>query len=106
MPLHTLSNGPNSCFGRVDPLFCKRGSDQLKKGTMLMPATLLDGKQLAQTMQMEIAAEAAAFANKMHGFRPGLAAVLVGDDPASHIYVRNKRKACQQAGLVSWLHEL
>jgi methylenetetrahydrofolate dehydrogenase (NADP+)/methenyltetrahydrofolate cyclohydrolase len=68
-------------------------------------ATLLDGKQLAQTMQAEIAGEAAAFLAK-HGVRPGLAAVLVGDNPASQVYVRNKRKACEKAGLDSWLHEL
>src|SRR5262249_48856430 len=71
----------------------------------VMPATLLDGKQLARTMQAETAAAAAAFA-QAHGFRPGLAAVLVGDNPASQVYVRNKRKACEQAGLASWLHEL
>src|SRR5437870_1732986 len=70
-----------------------------------MPAALLDGKQLAQTMQAETAARAADFA-QAHGFRPGLAAVLVGDNPASRIYVRNKRKACQQVGIDSWLHEL
>jgi methylenetetrahydrofolate dehydrogenase (NADP+) / methenyltetrahydrofolate cyclohydrolase len=68
-------------------------------------ATLLDGKQLAQTMQAEIASEAAAF-TQAHGFRPGLAAVLVGDDPASQTYVRNKRRACEKAGLESWLHPL
>jgi methylenetetrahydrofolate dehydrogenase (NADP+)/methenyltetrahydrofolate cyclohydrolase len=70
-----------------------------------MTAVLLDGKQLAQTMQAEIAAEAAAFTQR-HGIRAGLAAVLVGDNPASHRYVRSKRKACEQAGLVSWLHHL
>jgi methylenetetrahydrofolate dehydrogenase (NADP+) / methenyltetrahydrofolate cyclohydrolase len=70
-----------------------------------MTAKLLDGKQLAQTMQAEIAAEAAAFVQQ-HGLRPGLAAVLVGDDPASQVYVRNKRKACEKAGLDSSLHEL
>src|SRR5262245_32715805 len=67
--------------------------------------TLLDGKQLAQTMQAEIAAEVAAFAKKT-GIKPGLAAVLVGSNPASQVYVRNKRKACAQVGMESWLHEL
>jgi methylenetetrahydrofolate dehydrogenase (NADP+)/methenyltetrahydrofolate cyclohydrolase len=38
--------------------------------------------------------------------RPGLAAVLVGDNPASQVYVRNKRKACDQVGMASWLHQL
>jgi methylenetetrahydrofolate dehydrogenase (NADP+)/methenyltetrahydrofolate cyclohydrolase len=70
-----------------------------------MAAVLLDGKQLAQSMQGEIAGQAAEFA-RTHGVRPGLAAVLVGDNPASQIYVRNKRKACQQVGIDSWLHEL
>jgi methylenetetrahydrofolate dehydrogenase (NADP+)/methenyltetrahydrofolate cyclohydrolase len=70
-----------------------------------MPARLLDGKQLAQAMQAEIARAAADFLAK-HGSRPGLAAVLVGDNPASQIYVRNKRRACEQVGLDSWLHEL
>jgi len=66
---------------------------------------ILDGKKLAQTMQAEIAADAAEFAAKT-GIKPGLAAVLVGDNPASQVYVRNKRKACALAGLESWLHEL
>jgi methylenetetrahydrofolate dehydrogenase (NADP+)/methenyltetrahydrofolate cyclohydrolase len=68
-------------------------------------ATLLDGKQLSQTMQAEIASEVAAFA-QAHGIRPGLAAVLVGDNPASQTYVRNKRKACEKVGMESWLHQL
>src|SRR5437763_12237650 len=68
-------------------------------------AILLDGKALAQTIQTEIAAEAAALSTA-HGVRPGLAAVLVGDNEASKIYVRNKRKACTQVGMESWLHPL
>src|SRR5207245_5192885 len=70
-----------------------------------MPAVLLDGKKLAQTMQAETAAAAAVFTER-YGPRPGLAAVLVGNNAASRLYVRNKRKACQQAGFESWLHEL
>ncbi len=70
-----------------------------------MAAVLLDGKQLAQTMQAEIAAEAAAFAGA-HGVRPGLATVLVGDNPASQIYVRNKCKACAQVGIDSFPHQI
>jgi methylenetetrahydrofolate dehydrogenase (NADP+)/methenyltetrahydrofolate cyclohydrolase len=70
-----------------------------------MPARILDGKLLAQTMRSEIAAEAERF-YRQTGTRPGLAAVLVGDNPASHTYVRNKRKACQQTGLESWLYSL
>jgi methylenetetrahydrofolate dehydrogenase (NADP+)/methenyltetrahydrofolate cyclohydrolase len=70
-----------------------------------MSAALLDGKQLAQTMQAEIAARAAAF-TRARGVRPGLATVLVGDDPASHTYVKNKRRACQKVGIDSFHHEL
>jgi len=70
-----------------------------------MTAKRLDGKALGQTMRAEVAARAAARAAA--GKRPpGLAAVLVGDNPASHVYVRNKRKACADAGLASWLHHL
>jgi methylenetetrahydrofolate dehydrogenase (NADP+)/methenyltetrahydrofolate cyclohydrolase len=66
---------------------------------------ILDGKKLAQTMQAEIAVRVADFTAKT-GARPGLAAVIVGDNPASQVYVRNKRKACEQAGMQSWLHSL
>src|ERR1700722_19259658 len=70
-----------------------------------MSAILLDGKLLAQTMQAEIAADAAAF-TQAHGLRPGLAAVLVGDSAQSQSYVRSKQKACEKAGVASWLHHL
>jgi methylenetetrahydrofolate dehydrogenase (NADP+)/methenyltetrahydrofolate cyclohydrolase len=66
---------------------------------------ILDGKLLAQTMQVEIAAQVATFTAK-HKLKPGLAAVLVGDNPASQVYVRNKRKACDNVGIQSWLHQL
>jgi methylenetetrahydrofolate dehydrogenase (NADP+)/methenyltetrahydrofolate cyclohydrolase len=70
-----------------------------------MTAVLLDGKKLAQTMQAEIATKVTAMTERS-GLRPGLAAVIVGDNPASQTYVRNKRKACQQVGIESWLHQL
>jgi methylenetetrahydrofolate dehydrogenase (NADP+)/methenyltetrahydrofolate cyclohydrolase len=70
-----------------------------------MAAVLLDGKQLAQTMQGEIAAAVAAFV-QAHSVRPGLAAVLVGDNPASKLYVGNKVKACGAVGIASWTHHL
>lgn len=70
-----------------------------------MAGMLLDGKQLAQTIQTEIAAEVAAFV-QTSGIQPGLAAVLVGDNPASQVYVRNKQKACEKVGIASWLHAL
>jgi methylenetetrahydrofolate dehydrogenase (NADP+)/methenyltetrahydrofolate cyclohydrolase len=70
-----------------------------------MAELILDGKKLAETMQAEIAAEASAF-TQQQGRQPGLAAVLVGDNPASQRYVRNKQRACEKAGLRSWLHHL
>lgn len=70
-----------------------------------MPAIRLDGKELGRVMRLEIAATVAE--RTRAGKRPpGLAAVLVGDNPASHVYVRNKRKSCDEAGLASWLHHL
>ncbi|HYV38192.1 MAG TPA: bifunctional methylenetetrahydrofolate dehydrogenase/methenyltetrahydrofolate cyclohydrolase FolD [Gemmataceae bacterium] len=66
---------------------------------------LLDGKQLAATMQAEIARGVAAL-QQSHSRKPGLAAVLVGENAASQKYVRNKRKACEKTGIDSWLHEL
>jgi methylenetetrahydrofolate dehydrogenase (NADP+)/methenyltetrahydrofolate cyclohydrolase len=56
-------------------------------------------------MQAEIAHDVADL-RQTHGIKPGLAAVLVGDNPGSQIYVRNKRKACDKVGMDSWLHEL
>jgi methylenetetrahydrofolate dehydrogenase (NADP+)/methenyltetrahydrofolate cyclohydrolase len=70
-----------------------------------MAARLLDGKALAQTMQAEIAAGVAEFVRRT-GNKPGLATVLVGDNPASHTYVRNKRRSCEKAGMVSVVHDL
>jgi methylenetetrahydrofolate dehydrogenase (NADP+)/methenyltetrahydrofolate cyclohydrolase len=70
-----------------------------------MTATILDGKRLAQTMQAEIAAGVAEFV-QTHGYKPGLATVLVGSNPASQVYVRNKHRACQNAGITSFQHEL
>jgi methylenetetrahydrofolate dehydrogenase (NADP+)/methenyltetrahydrofolate cyclohydrolase len=70
-----------------------------------MTAKRLDGKELAKVMRAEIGARVAA--RTTSGKRPpGLVAVLVGDNPASQVYVRNKHKACQDAGLASWIHNL
>ncbi|MDR3181885.1 MAG: bifunctional methylenetetrahydrofolate dehydrogenase/methenyltetrahydrofolate cyclohydrolase FolD, partial [Planctomycetaceae bacterium] len=61
---------------------------------------LLDGKQIAQEIRNEIAADVAEFKAETN-ITPCLAAVLVGNDPASRIYVGNKEKACQQTGIAS-----
>ena len=65
-----------------------------------MTAKNLDGKTLAEEIRREVATGVAEI-QKKHGVTPGLAAVLVGDDPASAIYVRNKRRACDEVGMVS-----
>ena len=70
-----------------------------------MPATIIDGKSLADEIRAEIAAEVAEF-TRSTSVKPCLAAVLVGENPASQVYVRNKRKACEHNGLTSQLHEL
>jgi methylenetetrahydrofolate dehydrogenase (NADP+)/methenyltetrahydrofolate cyclohydrolase len=62
-----------------------------------MAATILDGNQIAAEIKAEVAAEVARLTAK--GIRPGLAAVLVGRDPASEVYVRNKVKATEQLGI-------
>jgi len=65
-----------------------------------LTANILDGKALAEEIRREVAMGVAEMQQK-HGLTPGLAAVLVGDDPASAIYVRNKRRACDEVGMVS-----
>ncbi|GIW39948.1 MAG: bifunctional protein FolD [Candidatus Binatia bacterium] len=65
----------------------------------------IDGKRLAATVREEVEREAARFRER-YGRPPGLATVLVGDDPASRTYVRNKRKACGEAGIESFGFEL
>ena len=62
-----------------------------------MTARVLDGRALASRVQAEIAPEVAAFTKKHHR-RPGLGIVLVGEDPASHVYVRNKLRAAAEVG--------
>lgn len=69
------------------------------------PAALIDGKAIAAELRRCVA-EAVAELHREHGIVPGLAAVLVGDDPASQVYVRSKGRACIAAGLASFEHRL
>lgn len=70
-----------------------------------MTAKLIDGKALAAQTIAKIRRETDALAAR--GLRrPGLAVVMVGDNPASQIYVRNKRRACEESGIVSVAHDL
>ncbi len=66
-----------------------------------MPARLIDGKALSQSIRAEVGARAQALTAAGH--QPGLAVILVGDDPASAVYVRNKVQACADHGLHSVL---
>src|SRR5258708_27029139 len=67
-----------------------------------MPARILDGLKCRDEVFSELKSEI----SKLHsqGIQPGLAAVLVGENPASQVYVKSKIAACEQLGLASWLH--
>ena len=70
-----------------------------------MAARIIDGKRIAGEVKAEVRVEIdAALARGLR--RPGLAVVMVGDSAASAIYVRNKRKACEDAGVLSFAHDL
>jgi methylenetetrahydrofolate dehydrogenase (NADP+) / methenyltetrahydrofolate cyclohydrolase len=68
-------------------------------------ATIIDGKAVAKEVQKQIKTEVEGLERRWN-MAPGLAVVLVGDDPASHIYVRNKEKACKDVGIKSFEHFL
>jgi methylenetetrahydrofolate dehydrogenase (NADP+)/methenyltetrahydrofolate cyclohydrolase len=70
-----------------------------------MTARIIDGKAIAEKIRGEIAAQVAEFKEQTNCV-PHLAAILVGDDPASAVYVRGKQRACEKAGLKSTLHRL
>jgi methylenetetrahydrofolate dehydrogenase (NADP+) / methenyltetrahydrofolate cyclohydrolase len=70
-----------------------------------MTAKRIDGKAAAQTIRDRVAAHVAEFGRKA-GRAPGLATVLVGEDPASAVYVRSKNRATAEAGMVSFAHNL
>lgn len=70
-----------------------------------MKARIVDGKAIAAGLKAEIRAATDALAAR-GARRPGLAVVMVGDNPASAVYVRNKRKACEETGIVSVAHDL
>ncbi|MFT3732560.1 MAG: bifunctional methylenetetrahydrofolate dehydrogenase/methenyltetrahydrofolate cyclohydrolase FolD [Hyphomicrobium sp.] len=70
-----------------------------------MSAQVIDGKEIAAKVRAEVAAEVARL-QKEHGLKPGLAVVLVGEDPASKVYVANKAKQTVEVGMNSWEHRL
>lgn len=70
-----------------------------------MTGRLIDGKAIAARIRAEIAEQAGRFQQET-SVEPHLCAILAGDDPASAVYVRNKQRACRQAGIRSTLHRL
>ena len=68
-------------------------------------AKIIDGKAISKQVREEIAAEVSAFKEK-HGCAPGLAVIIVGNDPASQVYVRNKKRACEEVGFYSESYEM
>ncbi|CAG7642192.1 bifunctional methylenetetrahydrofolate dehydrogenase/methenyltetrahydrofolate cyclohydrolase FolD [Paenibacillus allorhizosphaerae] len=69
-----------------------------------MSAQVINGKEIVSEYRAQIKEQVATLQSK--GVQPGLAVVIVGDDPASHVYVRNKAKACEEAGMYSEVHKL
>src|SRR5690606_4332176 len=74
-----------------------RWSSSVRPGRWTLPARLIDGVAIAKEIRAEVARDAAALAAR--GVVPGLTVVLVGDDPASAVYVRAKERACGEAGM-------
>ena len=70
-----------------------------------MSAKIIDGKAISASCREKISNKTAEFKEK-YGFVPGLAVVIVGEDPASKVYVRNKKLGCEQVGFNSTVHEL
>ena len=70
-----------------------------------MTAKIIDGKIIAADLRARVADEVARV-KRDHGLTPGLAVVLVGNDPASEVYVRNKAKQTEAAGMASFEHKL
>ena len=68
-------------------------------------AKIIDGKQISAQVRAELKAETEEFFLQT-GVRPGLAVIIVGNDPASQVYVRNKRRACEEVGYYSEAYEL
>ena len=71
----------------------------------LIMANIIDGKAISAQIREEIAQKVSAYAERT-GKRPGLAVIIVGENPASQVYVRNKKRACEQVGFNSWVYEM
>jgi methylenetetrahydrofolate dehydrogenase (NADP+) / methenyltetrahydrofolate cyclohydrolase len=67
-----------------------------------MSAEIIDGKQIAGRVRITVARDVEAFVERSGGARPGLATILVGDDPGSAVYVAGKQRACKEVGMVGF----
>jgi methylenetetrahydrofolate dehydrogenase (NADP+)/methenyltetrahydrofolate cyclohydrolase len=83
-------------MGFLGRIYEKIKLDEEKK----MAATTISGKELSQKLTEQLKEDVAAF-ESVHGYVPGLAVILVGNDPASEVYVNNKERACKRAGMYS-----
>ena len=68
-------------------------------------ATIINGKEISASIRAELKQQTEEFLQR-HGFRPGLAVIIVGENPASMVYVKNKHRACQEIGFYSEVWEL
>ncbi|RAD82636.1 bifunctional methylenetetrahydrofolate dehydrogenase/methenyltetrahydrofolate cyclohydrolase, partial [Burkholderia multivorans] len=92
------ANGIIACFAAAFPDAARPHSNFPAEPTT-MTALLIDGNALSKTLRAQAAERAAALTARGH--QPGLAVILVGDNPASEVYVRNKIKACEDNGFFS-----
>ena len=76
----------------------------MNMGEIQVTATIIDGKAIANRLKETLKGEVAALTEA--GEKPGLAVVLVGIDPASQVYVRNKEKSCEELGIHSQVYRL
>ena len=72
---------------------------------MIRMANIIDGKAISAQIRAELKKETEALIQK-YGIQPGLAVIIVGEDPASQVYVRNKHRACEEIGYRSEVYEL
>jgi hypothetical protein len=79
-----------------------RDAQSMERKSEAMTARVLDGTKIRDAVFAELSGEIAGLAAE--GVRPGLAAVLVGENPASQLYVKSKIAACEQIGLASWMY--
>ena len=69
-------------------------------------AKIMSGKEVSASKRLQIAAKCKEYAQNHDGKVPGLAVIIVGNDPASAVYVRNKAKGCHDVGFKSWVYEM